>query len=93
MAVNLTTVAPVASPQVGTFMAADVGDLRTLVNIHTTLANMFESRFADASVGARVVLTLGVDTTHESVDPPVAHTLVNVLADTVHLLVTGATLT
>ena len=49
MAVNLTTVAPVASPQVGTFMAADVGDLRTLVNIHTTPANMFESRLADAS--------------------------------------------
>ena len=74
-------------------MAANVGYLRAFININTAPADMLESWLANTSVGAGVVLTLGVDTTHKSVDPAVGHALVDVLADTLHLLVTRATLT
>ena len=68
-------------------MAANVGDLHTLIDVHAGLAGVFKPWFTDTSVGPGIVLTLRVDTTNKPVDPAVRDTLVNILANTADLRV------
>ena len=70
-------------------MAANVGDLHTLVDVHAGLAGVLEPWLADTSVGPWIVLALGVNTTDKPVDPAVSDTLVYILANTVDLRVPG----
>ena len=51
--VALAAVAAVGAPQVGALVAADVGDLGTLVNVHTRAAAVLEPRLADTSTSTR----------------------------------------
>ena len=48
-------------------MAADVGDLLALVDVHTGPASVLEAWLADAAVGAGIVLALRVYTAHKPV--------------------------